>query len=144
MSVVFGCPGCGKGVEGAAGAVARCPRCGARTPLPPAPAPLTACLRCGGELYRHRDFNQKLGLAIVAAGAVAWFATSSFWTLAVAAAVDLALYLALPDVAICYRCQAHHREFAGIAAISKFDLERHEHHRFRRAREEGRLPPRAE
>jgi hypothetical protein len=142
VSVVFGCPGCGRGIEGAPGATVRCARCGAEASLPPAPAPLAACLRCGGELYRHRDFNQKLGLAIVAAGAAAWFATSSFWPLATAAAVDLALYFALPDVAICYRCKAHHRELEGIAAVPRFDLERHEHYRFQRAREEGRLPPR--
>jgi len=142
VSVVFGCRACGKGVEGAPGAMVKCPACGAEAALPPAPTPLIACLACGAELYRHRDFNQKLGLAIVALGGVLWFLTSSFWALAGAAAIDLLLYRLLPDVAICYACKAHHRDLMGIDALPKFDLERHEHYRFKRAREEGRIPPR--
>jgi hypothetical protein len=54
-----------------------------------------------------------------------------------AAALDLVLYFTLPDVAICYRCKAHHRGFQGIASLPKFDLERHEHYRFERARKKS-------
>ncbi|MGQ0612426.1 MAG: hypothetical protein ACT4PV_01565 [Planctomycetaceae bacterium] len=146
MSVVFGCPGCGKGMEGAAGAAARCLRCGAEAHLAPDPAPdpLVSCLACGGELYKHRDFNQKLGLALVALGAGLWIALGSFWPMVAAAAVDLLLFLTLPDVAICYRCQAHHRAFPRVDRIASFDLERHEHFRFLKAREEGRISPRGD
>ncbi|MGH7163668.1 MAG: hypothetical protein ACREID_09295 [Planctomycetota bacterium] len=141
MTVVFGCPRCGKGIEGAPGDAARCPRCGEETRVPAAPERLSACLVCAGELYRHRDFNPKLGLVLVALGAGAALASSSFLPLAAAAAVDLLLYLSLPDVAICYACKAHHRGFAGLPQLPRFDLERHEHHRFRKARAEGKIPP---
>jgi hypothetical protein len=142
-TVEFGCGQCGRAVEASPGEPALCARCGAATPLPQAGDGLSGCLACAcPELYRHRDFNQKLGIAVIAAGAVACIVLHSFLPLLVAAAIDCLLYFTLPDVAICYRCKAHHRGFAGIAALPRFDLERHEHFRFVKAREEGRLPPR--
>jgi len=135
VQVEFGCPACGRAVELAAGTKAPCPRCGAEASLPPAPPHLEACLACGcKELYRHRDFNQKLGLALVALGALLWLVLHSFWPMVAAAALDLVLYLALPDVAICYRCKAHHRGAAGIPDLPRFDLERHEHYRFEKSK----------
>lgn len=134
MNVEFGCPGCGKAVELEPGAKAPCPRCGAEASLPPAPPLISRCLACGcTELYRHRDFNQKLGLAMVALGALLWLVFGSFWPMVAAAALDLLLYLKLPDVAICYRCRAHHRDFEGIGALPRFDLARHEHYRFEKS-----------
>ena len=62
----------------------------------------------------------------------------------IAAAVDLILFFTIPNVAICYRCKAHHREFDNVGDLPAFDLERHEHYRFVKAREEGRLNPREE
>jgi hypothetical protein len=135
MKVEFGCPRCGRGVELEAGTKAPCRHCGAEASLPAAPSVAGACLACGcTELYRHRDFNQKLGLALVALGAVLWLALGSFWPMVGAAVLDLLLYLALPDVAICYRCQAHHRGFDAIRTVPRFDLARHEHYRFGKAR----------
>lgn len=137
MKVEFGCPACGRAVELEPGAKAPCPRCGAEAALPPAPPHLGVCLACGcTELYRHRDFNQKLGLAFVVLGALLWLLLRSFWPMVGAAALDLLLYLTLPDVAICYRCKAHHRGFEGTAALPRFDLARHEHYRFEKARQE--------
>jgi len=131
VKVEFGCPACGKAVELAPGTAGPCPRCGAEAKLPPAaPGRPETCLACGcNELYRHRDFNQKLGLAIVALGVLLWLLLGSFWPMVAAAAIDLLLYFVLPDVAICYRCKAHHRDFEGIRDIPPFDLERHEHFR---------------
>jgi hypothetical protein len=135
IRVEFGCPACGRAVEVEAGARATCRRCGAEVSLPPPPPLLATCLACScKELYRHRDFNGKLGLLIVALGALLWFLLGSFWPMAAAAALDLLLYLALPDVAICYRCRAHHRGGEGMKALPRFDLERHEHYRFEKAR----------
>ena len=137
-SVEFGCSGCGRAVEACPGETATCARCGAPSTLEdPGVDALGECLACGcPELYRHRDFNQKLGLLVIGAGVALSLGLSTFVPLVAAAAVDLLLYLVLPDVAICYRCKAHHRGFRNIRAIRSFDLERHEHYRFKRAREE--------
>lgn len=135
VKVEFGCPSCKRAVEIEAGTKAPCPRCGAEVSLPPPPPKIDACLACGcPELYRHRDFNQKLGLLLVALGALLWLVLGSFWPMVVAAALDLLLYFTLPDVAICYRCHAHHRGAEGIRGLPRFDLERHEHYRFENAR----------
>ena len=134
MRIEFGCPTCGSALETHPGGQVRCGRCGAEASLP-STAQLERCLACGcTDLYRHRDFNQKLGLAIVAAGVALWIWLGSFWPMVIAAALDLLLYRVLPDVAICYRCKAHHRDDPGIADISKFDLERHEKYRVEKAR----------
>ena len=135
MNVEFGCPGCGKAVEVEPGGKSLCRGCGAEAALPPAPPLLGPCVACGcTEVYRHRDFNQKVGLALIALGAILWLVLDSFWPMVVAAAVDLVLYLTLPDVAICYRCRAHHRGFEGVGALPRFDLARHEHYRFEKSR----------
>jgi hypothetical protein len=143
VKVEFGCPACGRAVEAEPGATARCRACGADAPLAaPAPGAPLACAACAcPELYRHRDFSQRTGIAVVVAGCGLALALSSFLPLVAAAALDLLLWLVLPDVAICYRCKAHHRDLPGVRGLPSFDLERHEHHRFRKAREEGRLPP---
>jgi hypothetical protein len=134
VKVEFGCPGCGKAIELLAGTKRTCARCGAEASLPPAPPRLEACLACGcRELYRHRDFNQKLGLLLVALGAILWLFLGSFWPMVAAAAIDLLLYFTLGDVAICYRCKAHHRG-GGMEGLKGFDLERFEHYRFEKAR----------
>jgi len=142
MTVVFGCRECGKAVELDPGDAGPCPRCGASNTLATHEGErLEGCLACGcSELYRHRDFNQKLGLVLLALGVIAWWLLKSFWPMVAAAGVDLSLFLLLPDVAICYRCKAHHRGLPGIRELPPFDLERHEHYRFTRAREEGKLP----
>jgi len=137
VKVEFGCPTCRRALETHPGGTVRCGRCGAEASLPPA-GRLEHCLACQcTDLYRHRDFNQKLGLAIVVMGAGLWFLLGSFLPMVVAAALDLLLYLSIPDVAICYRCKAHHRDTEGIAEIPKFDLERHEKYRVEKARAEG-------
>jgi hypothetical protein len=43
-------------------------------------------------------------------------------SLFVAAAIDAGLYALLPDVTVCYRCQAHLRGFARNPAHHAFDL----------------------
>jgi hypothetical protein len=140
--VEFGCPGCGRAIEVRAPGKGTCAKCGAEAALP-APPGAPRCLACGcEELYRHRDFNQILGLGLVALGAILWLVLGSFWPMVAAAAIDLLLYVTLPDVLICYRCKAHHRGFPWTDAVKRFDLERHEHYRFQKARAEGRLPPR--
>jgi len=124
-----------------ADAGAPCGRCGAPSP-PLAEGALSAagllvrCLQCGGEhLYRQRDFNQRLGLAIV--GVAALLAPFTWYLSLVAAAVlDFALYKISRDVVICYRreCRAQFRGLVPDPRIQGFDLATHDYFRS--------LPPR--
>ena len=139
MKVKFGCPHCGHAVELEPGTEATCAQCGRPVSLPEAKdLAVAACLACGcPELYRHRDFNQRVGLALLALGVLLWWLFESFWPMVAAAAIDLLLFRTLPDVAICYRCKAHHRDFDGISALPAFDLERHEHYKWVRRKDAG-------
>ena len=131
-SVTFGCPHCGKGVELEPGTTGTCGSCGGAVELGgSADQPLDGCLVCDcKELYRHRDFNQKLGIVTIAIGAALWIYVGHFWPMFVAAGIDLVLFYKLPDVAICYACKAHHRGFRNVGRLPSFDLERHEHYRW--------------
>jgi hypothetical protein len=143
VNVVFGCPGCGKGVELETGESSTCGKCGAAIELPmtQTPAPCLVC-ECP-EVYKHRDFNTKLGIALIALGAILCLVLASFWPLVIAAAIDGILYFTISDVGICYRCKAHYRETDAISMLPAFDLERFEHYRWEKARAEGRIEARA-
>jgi hypothetical protein len=126
--IAFSCPRCG--AEASAGLDGRghCPACSTDTVLD-----LSASLRnelvvdrcpaCSGEqLYVQRDFNQKAGLAIVIVGAALAPFTPHYASLFAAAALDAALYALLPEIAVCYRCQAHFRRFRRNPRHLAFDL----------------------
>ena len=126
--IAFACPACGAEATAGLDGRGRCPRCGAEPELA-----LSASLRerrvvdrcpaCQGEqLYVQRDFNQRVGLAIVVVGAALAPFTPYYASLFVAAAVDAVLYALLPEIAICYRCQAHFRGFARNPGHEAFDL----------------------
>jgi len=137
-SVTFGCPHCKKGIELKPGTTGTCGFCKGSVELGGvSDQQLTGCLACGCEhLYRHRDFNQKVGIAVIALGAAGWIYIGHFWPMLVAAALDLWLYYTIPDVAICYACKAHHRDFPNVGQLPAFDLERHEHYRWKKHAEE--------
>jgi hypothetical protein len=74
--------------------------------------PLARCLVCGSErLFVQKDFNRKLGIAIVVVGAVL-----SPWTygasLVVCMLIDYGLYYFVPEITVCYGCDAIHRGFS--------------------------------
>ena len=126
--IAFACPGCGKEVCAGLDGRARCADCGRETSLE-----LSASLRderlvdvcpaCAGkQLYLQRDFNQRAGLAIVFVGALLAPFTPYYSSLVVAALIDASLYALLPEIAVCYRCQAHFRGFRRNPAHHAFDL----------------------
>jgi hypothetical protein len=82
-------------------------------------------LHCGicscRDLYTQKDWNRKLGCAIVAVGAVLAPFTKLI-SLLICALVDLALYLVLPSITICYRCRSIFREFPLNPAHESFNL----------------------
>jgi hypothetical protein len=106
----------------------RCPGCRTETALTLSASVrehrvVDVCPACdGGLLYVQRDFNQKAGLAIVIVGAVLAPFTPYYASLGAAVLVDAALYALLPEITICYRCQAHFRGFARNPKHQAFDL----------------------
>ena len=126
--IAFRCPRCrAEAVSGLDGR-GRCPGCRTETPLTLTPSlcerrVVDGCPVCGGALlYVQRDFNQRAGLAIVIVGAVLAPFTPYYASLGAAVLVDAALYALLPEITICYRCQAHFRGFARNPKHQAFDL----------------------
>ncbi|NKB90173.1 MAG: hypothetical protein GKS06_18355 [Acidobacteria bacterium] len=73
--------------------------------------PLNACVSCGYDrLFAQKDFNRKVGLVIVLIGAAL-----SPWTYGLSLLAfmgfDYALYRFVPEITVCYGCDAIHREF---------------------------------
>ena len=125
--IAFACPSCGAEAMAGLDGRGRCPKCGAE-PVLDVPGSvrtgrvLERCLACGSaQLYVQRDFNQKAVLAVVIVGAV--LAPFTYYASLVAAAlIDAGLYLLLPEITVCYRCQAHYRGFARNPGHQAFDL----------------------
>lgn len=91
-----------------AGELKRCPFCGCR------------------DLYRQRDFNRKLGIAIIALGVLIGLLSRSFLILFimlnVVALIDFIIYRLVPEVVVCYHCQAVMRGYPGAENVAPFDL----------------------
>ena len=137
MQILAKCPKCDAGlpVDAAEAPTAiRCGRCGREIPLAISDglrhdSAVDACPVCQGrDFYTRKDFDPKVGLAIIVAGAVVsgvfyWFGRDliAYSLLGVAALVDLAVYGRLKDLTVCYRC---HTEFRGAypRTAPAFDL----------------------
>jgi hypothetical protein len=137
MELVATCPACDARLPVSAAdpvAAIRCGRCGRDIALSITDAvrgdrAVDHCPVCGGaDFYVRKDFNPRLGLAVVIAGAVVsavfyWFGRDliAYSILASAALIDLVVYGRLKDVTVCYRC---HTEFRGAyeRRAGPFDL----------------------
>jgi hypothetical protein len=126
--IAFPCPACGGEAVCGLDGQGQCRSCAA-TPALTVPAATRAsrvverCPACDSALlYVQRDFNQKVGLGIVVLGAVLAPFTPFYSSLMVAALVDAGLYALLPEITVCYRCQAHFRGFARNPRHQAFDL----------------------
>jgi DNA-directed RNA polymerase subunit RPC12/RpoP len=137
--IAFACRTCGEEATAGLDGLGRCSKCGAETALDLSAAirdegTVDRCPACQGEqLYVQRDFNQRAGLAIVIVGAALAPFTPFYSSLFVAAAVDAVLYAVLPEITICYRCQAHFRGFLRNPKHEAFDLHLAEQYGTRRA-----------
>lgn len=88
------------------------------TPAVAEDASVDACPVCAGQdFYIRKDFDPKVGLAVVVVGATIsavfygyGMDLVAYGVLAVAVFIDLAVYHRLGDVTVCYRC---HTEFRG-------------------------------
>jgi hypothetical protein len=88
-----------------------------------------ACSRCSSTaLFSQKDFDQRLGCAILAAGAAVALAVSwrfgGIWfvpVLLAVAAVDLVLARRVAPVVICYQCNTEYRGVADAAGTRPYD-----------------------
>ncbi len=101
------------------------------------------CQYCGNpDLWRQKDFPQGLGILMAGTGAtlsvIAWAYYRPLLALGILlifAAIDMALFVFMPDVLVCYRCRARHRTPEMADDHPRFDLELAERYR----QEEKRL-----
>jgi hypothetical protein len=131
VQILAKCPQCDAGLPvGAAEAPAaiKCGRCGHQMPLSISAAlredrAVDRCAVCdGADFYIRKDFDPKIGLAVVIVGAATsavfyWYERDliAYSILAGAALIDLVVYT------VCYRCHSEYRGgYARTAAA--FDL----------------------
>jgi hypothetical protein len=151
MRITFACPTCGTmstedGLESKASL--ECRGCGTAIAIPSGsvgPGRIDRCVVCPSrDLFVRKDFPQRLGIGIVvvgfAASCVAWGMRELAWTFGIlfaTAAIDVVLYLFMPDCLTCYRCGARYRGPGVTERHGPFDLETHERHRQARSRLEA-------
>jgi hypothetical protein len=95
------------------------------------------CQVCGcRDLWRQKDFPQRLGVAMVAAGAIlstiAYYYHYHLWALGILmgfALIDMILFAVMPDVLVCYRCSTRYRNFDPAGETPYFNLETSERYR---------------
>ncbi|MFO0947945.1 MAG: hypothetical protein U1D30_18830 [Planctomycetota bacterium] len=105
---------------------------------------IVRCPFCGTEeLYVQKDFPERVGMALVATGAilatVAWAMYSWIWWIGILVAfflVDFALLRTRKNVTVCYRCLAQFRGMAENPEHHEFDLAIGEKYRQERIRRE--------
>jgi hypothetical protein len=115
-----------------------CSACGGSLPVPAGAraagdGTLRRCPVCAGEeFYVQRDFNRRVGLALVVLGALLAWPTRGL-SLLVMVVLDLILYAAVPEITICYRCEAIFRGLKRNPAHEGFSLATEEKYRVIRA-----------
>lgn len=148
MNVSFYCPQCEELAQLTLAPNDRaynCPHCQKSVAIPEGTfdgEKLTRCIACPShDLFARKDFSQRLGVTIVTIGFIAssipWYYGYPLWTYAIlfaTAAIDVVLYLFMPDCLMCYRCGAIYRDVPGMAEHEHFDLETHEKHRQQKIR----------
>lgn len=126
--IAFACPSCRRETVAGLDGRGRCASCAHETALDVSgiagdPPRIERCAACDGrQLYVQRDFNQKVGLGIVVVGALLVPFTPFYSSLFAAAIADAVLYALVPEITVCYRCQAHFRGFARHPDHQPFDL----------------------
>lgn len=95
------------------------------------------CLVCGGsDLWRQKDFSQRLGVTIVALGVILSTVATAYMRPELAlgilmafALADMVLYAVMRDCLVCYRCHARYRQVPNLEQVGTFDLEVNERYR---------------
>lgn len=143
MNITFSCPQCEHDVRldvAVDDAALDCPQCHTRIKFPAGAweqGHLRRCLVCPSEdLFVRKDFPQRLGVAVVAAGfigsTIAWYYYQIYWAFGIlfaSALVDVLLFNLVGEALACYRCHAHYRSLGDLATHQPFNLETHERYR---------------
>jgi hypothetical protein len=151
MQLSFSCPACEHGNRVSVTAESprfACSGCGRNWDVPVEDLPdgrPARCLCCGNaDLWRQKDFPQTLGFIMVALGAVlssiAWAYHYPVLALSILAGfglLDMAFYLVMPDVLVCYRCRARHSVAKGDGEFESYNHELGERYRQERLRLEA-------
>ena len=147
MNIRFRCPRCDTvaSLSRLDGNVIACPACDWNRPLPAsfqhAQRP-SECLCCGcPDLWRQKDFPQRVGIALVACGAILSSIAVMDYRPNLALAIlmafalgDMLLYALMPDVLVCYRCGARFRDQTPQQDYPAFSLDTAERYRQEHAR----------
>ncbi len=146
MDVCFSCPECERPARVGVRSVAdwQCPACEHREHFAAADPGLPSCVVCGNpEMYKKKDFPHWLGMTILVLACLAsvytyfWYQPWLTWTILIGSAlIDGALYLAVGDAVVCYRCDAHYKGFTPTEAHRPFELTVGERYRQERLRAE--------
>jgi hypothetical protein len=153
MQVLFQCPSCEqvrRAHVAAGGAALTCEGCHWSRPYRDGDFDQTGldqrgprtCLVCGcDDLWRQKDFPQRLGVAMVVLGAVlstiafaVYMPLTALGVLLAFALVDLLLFTFMKDVLVCYRCHARYRDAHLEDDHPRFNLETAERYRQEAAR----------
>lgn len=143
MQISFDCPKCLQSARGEVTSASRavmCPECNWSRPIGDGELDgelPRRCLSCGcQDLWRQKDFSQKLGVTIVAIGVVLSTLAMmymqpelSLGILMAFALADMILYIVMPDCLVCYRCHARYRRIPDMQKVGTFDLEVNERYR---------------
>ena len=151
MNVTYSCPKCTHAERvhfTADSQTIACGNCGQELRLPEGAIvgqQLCRCLVCPStDLYVRKDFPQRLGVGLVAAGvlgsSVAWYYFAIYWTFGIllaTALLDVVLYAMVGNALMCYRCHAQYRGVQEMEPHGAFRLETHERYRQLAARTSG-------
>lgn len=93
---------------------------------------VTICVSCGHDtLYVQKDFNRRVGMAIVALGIAAsiyFFARSqpvlAMAALGLTAVIDFVAHFLVREVTVCYACHTVYRGFKHNPEHEPFDLKK--------------------
>lgn len=148
MNVRFQCPSCettGAATEIDAGSRLSCRACSWQRDVADellAGKRVARCLVCGSrDLYFRKDFPQRLGLGIVAAGivlsSIAWsqyWVVTTFAILFATVLLDMGLYFLVGEALVCYCCGAEYRSVEPAEGQGRFELSVAERYRQQKAR----------
>lgn len=143
MLISFDCPKClkiARSEVSSASTGIMCTECGWKRPILESDhageAP-TRCLVCGcDDLWRQKEFDQRLGVFIVGLGILIstifvakMMPGAAMMVLLAFGLADYILYAILPDRLVCYRCHSQYHRVPQTAATAVFDLEINERYR---------------